>query len=187
VPTRWKQVNDARSKRAAAKSRLVVARKAARRQSTMDAAAASSRRAVEDRPPARDAAPCSGRPSLRELVLGPCNRRTSGELHLSTERTMWAPSGLTVTEEDGTEERTLFGVRQADMVPMLRFLAPQLASAFGHKFAPRKVDGERCSRGGSIITTGMESSSGPHKDETDSLLLCVSGVRMVWYAKPCVL
>ena len=199
------RMQEARAKQAAAESRLVEARKAARRQSTMDAAAASSRKSLEDRPPARDAAPCTGGrpvPVLRELVLG-----------RKTVRTAWAPGRLTVTEEAGTDERTLFGVRYADMFPMLSLLAPQLASAFGANIAPRGGRGQRDhvaearraprrarvdsaapakhkkasqSRGGSIITTGStkKSSSGPHKDDTDSLLLCVSGDRMVWYAKP---
>ena len=48
VLTRCKQLNDARSKRAVAKSRVVTARTAARRQSKMDAAAASNMKAVED-------------------------------------------------------------------------------------------------------------------------------------------
>jgi len=40
-------------------------------------------------------------------------------------------------------------------------------------------------QGGSVICTGQkESSSGPHRDGTDSLLLAVSGRRKVWYAAP---
>jgi len=39
-------------------------------------------------------------------------------------------------------------------------------------------------RGCSVICTGSEkSSSGPHRDATDSLLLAVSGRRTVWYAE----
>ena len=47
-----------------------------------------------------------------------------------------------MTEEVGTEERTLYGVRYEDMLLMLRLLAPQLASAFGHNIASRGC-GER--------------------------------------------
>ena len=39
-------------------------------------------------------------------------------------------------------------------------------------------------RGASIILTQSESSSGPHADDEDTLLLNVSGARRVWFASP---
>jgi hypothetical protein len=165
--------------------------------------------------------------TLRELVLAPehIGARYGGR---------WGPSRPSVTDSAGDEDRAVYGVRFVDIVPMLKWLAPAAAAAFGDKIARRPGGGQRdldaddaCAarrtradsqawdvsqrsrkqnggttttangesrfrstrreqhRGGSVICTGKkESSSGPHYDGSDSLLLAVSGRRTVWYAEP---
>jgi hypothetical protein len=216
---------EGREEKALARSDKYAARKKVRQQAAICRAAAGERTALDERPNQRAAAPPRKAPGgppdptgcqpalLREEVLEP--RR-----HSFTE-TAWSPSLSSMTEAVGTEERTVYGVAYQDVGPMLRWLAPPLASAFGHMIAARTSDDRDIGaedryeqhrtrsgsavrkgrkrnktgslivkqkqqfRGGGIITTGnKKSSSGPHRDETDTLLLNVSLIRTVWYAKP---
>ena len=68
---------------------------------------------------------------LRELVLD--------QHHLDARPgAWWTPSRLSMTDSSCTEERAVYGVRYEDTELMLKWLAPPLASAFGHLIASRK-------------------------------------------------
>ena len=211
------RMRDSRLKRKTAKSSASAVRAAARRKAKADEAARAKLLAREARPPPRDVAPSLRLSSVREEVLAASHRHRARTAVERDRHRAWAPNRKSVTEVVGTDDRKLYGVSYDHMLPLLRFLAPQLASAFGHKIAarpctddlvaenqcaPRRTRAEVAksergkpgsstqkkpsqSRGGSIITTGnQKSSSGPHRDATDTLLLCVSGDRTVWFAKP---
>lgn len=96
----------------------------------------------------------------------------------------WLPAAGSVVElEDSTSKRTIIGVLAAVVPAMLSWLAPQLLRTTSAVLTARGV-GRRGARGASIILTACASSSGPHADGEDTLLLNVSGVRSVWYARP---
>lgn len=94
----------------------------------------------------------------------------------------WVPTPLSVVELDGTEERTVIGVHADEVPAMLGWLAPKLARDWMSNLARR--NGRSRPRGASFILTTSTSSSGPHKDSEDTLLLNLSGERRVWFASP---
>lgn len=99
----------------------------------------------------------------------------------------WQPKQDSVVQLEGTIERTITGVLSRDVKEMLAFLAPLLLPYTGAVPVGRSTDlkGRRDrKRGASIILSQGASSSGPHADDEDTLLLNVSGTRRVWYARP---
>ena len=116
--------------------------------------------------------------TLRRIKVGPRKRGGGGRIPL------WTPTARSVVELDGTDERTVIGVNAADVPRMLQHLAPRLLRATGALLARRAVRGSRARRGAGIILTASKSSSGPHADGEDTLLLNLSGSRQVWYAAP---
>jgi hypothetical protein len=88
----------------------------------------------------------------------------------------------------GTEvwkgRRTVIGVHEDAVEPMLRWLAPSLLRVTGATPTGRKSDANFPRRGASIIVSLVEGTSGAHRDASDTLLLNVSGQRVVWLAPP---
>lgn len=81
--------------------------------------------------------------------------------------------------------RVVIGVHFDHVPAMLAWLAPRLARDCAHMLTRATSGQARGPRGASIILNGAaESSSGPHKDSEPTLLLALSGSRMVWYASP---
>jgi hypothetical protein len=72
----------------------------------------------------------------RELVLEDRHRK-------AVQGAWWAPTRSSMTNSTGTENRPVFGVRFEDVLPMLRHLAPQLASRFAGNIASRRVEESR--------------------------------------------
>lgn len=95
------------------------------------------------------------------------------------------PSADSAVEVEHAAERTIIGVHAPDVRAMLRWIAPALLRQIGEEsLGSRGIEGRRARRGASIILTSAPSSSGPHKDESDTLLFNVSGTRRVWFAPP---
>ena len=114
-----------------------------------------------------------------EVVHMEPQQRRGGPLALE----MWVPSEESVVEVEGEAPRVVIGVHADDVPSMLRWVAPALATTIEPKLARRSASA-RGRRGASIIFTTAISSSGPHKDDEDTLLLSVSGERRVWFAAP---
>ena len=97
-------------------------------------------------------------------------------------RKVWTPHPDSVVEVGGDDERRIIAVLSRDVGPMLQDIAPQLEELTGAEFVGRAASKGREPRGASIILTTSKSSSGPHADGEDTMLLNVSGERRVWYA-----
>ena len=96
----------------------------------------------------------------------------------------WTPSAGSAVEVEHAAERTIIGVDAAVTHAMLTWLAPKLAHRFGQSLAARSSSSSVAPRGASVILASAPSSSGPHRDGEDTLLLNLSGTRRVWFAPP---
>ena len=97
------------------------------------------------------------------------------------ERRRWGPALGSVVEVEQTAERTIISIGAASVPEMLQWIAPKLLRITRAQLAAR---GTGTQRGASVILTSSVSSSGPHKDGEDTLLLNVTGERQVWFAPP---
>ena len=94
------------------------------------------------------------------------------------------PTGSVVELEASSSDRMIIGVLASVVPALLRWLAPRLLHVTGARLTARGGLTASTRRGASIILTTSSSSSGPHSDAEDTLLLNVSGERRVWYARP---
>ena len=99
-------------------------------------------------------------------------------------RQHWIPTTPSIVDEINNVERTIIGVHADEVADLLNCGAPRLIHSTGVSLVGRQSSGGAGPRGASVILTTADSSSGPHADDTDSLLLNVSGTRSVWFAKP---
>ena len=97
----------------------------------------------------------------------------------------WVPSEASAAEVLRVDDhRMVIGVH-ADGVPdLLHCIAPQFLTMFHDGLAMRRSAPDAAPRGAGVILADAVSSSSPHRDGEDSLLLAVSGQRLVWFCPP---
>ena len=97
---------------------------------------------------------------------------------------VWIPGMGTVVERISGTLRMVIGVAADEVPPMLAFLAGPLMRMSTAVLTPRGNGNNKQRWGASVILTTGGSSSDPHVDGTDTLLLNVAGTRHVWVAAP---